>query len=90
MRPVQPRQRLHRLDARKTLVHVHAAEERLVEARLELVRDEKDAVVGSLNASRISRPLRPGFSTRDCSVNGSGDVSRSSTSPENATKVPHR
>ena len=35
---------LHRLDARQALVHVHAAQQRLVEAGLELVGDEQDLV----------------------------------------------
>ena len=42
---VQPREGLHRLDARDALVEVHRAELRLVEAGLELVGDDHYAVV---------------------------------------------
>jgi hypothetical protein len=34
---IESRQRLHRLDPAQHLVHVHAAQQRLVEARLELI-----------------------------------------------------
>ncbi len=39
---------LHGLDARQPLIHVHAAEQRLVEAGLELVGDEQDLVLVAL------------------------------------------
>ena len=42
MRPVQPRERLHGLDARQRLIHVHRVQQRLVVARLELVRAHKE------------------------------------------------
>ena len=45
-RTVQPRQGLHRVDAREDLVDVHAADLRLVEARLVLLGDDEDAVDG--------------------------------------------
>ena len=37
MGPVEPGERLHRLDARERLVHVHRVQQRLVVAGLELV-----------------------------------------------------
>ena len=42
---VEPRQRLHRGHAGEPLVHVHRAEQRLVEAGLELVGDQHDPEV---------------------------------------------
>jgi hypothetical protein len=45
LRAVQARQRLHRLDAAQLLVHVHAAQQRLVEAGLELVGHQQDLVL---------------------------------------------
>ena len=44
MRAVQPRERLHRLDAREHLVHVHRVQQRLVVAGLELVGADQEAV----------------------------------------------
>ena len=45
IRAVEPGQRLYGVDAAELLVHVHRVQQRLVEAGLELVRDEKDPVV---------------------------------------------
>ena len=42
---VQPRQRLHGLDARQPLVHVHRVQQRLVEAGLVLLRHEQHLVL---------------------------------------------
>ena len=42
--PVQPGEGLHGGDARELLIDVHRHEARLVEAGLELVRDDEDAV----------------------------------------------
>ena len=44
MRPVEARQRLHRLDARQNLVDVHGVQQRLVVAGLELVGADQEAV----------------------------------------------
>ena len=44
VRAVEPRQRLHRLDARERLVHVHRVQQRLVVAGLELVGADQEAV----------------------------------------------
>ena len=44
VRPVEPRQGLHRLDAGQRLVHVHGVQQRLVVAGLELVRAHQEAV----------------------------------------------
>ena len=49
MRPVQPRERLHRLDAGQRLVHVHRVQQRLVVAGLELVGADQEAVRVFLN-----------------------------------------
>jgi hypothetical protein len=67
-----------------------AAQQRLVEAGLELVRDEQDLVVVALERLADVLPAQPGVQQLDllCSVNGSGPDSRSITSPENATSVP--
>ena len=45
MGAVQARQRLHGLDAGQPLVDVHAAEQRLVEAGLELVGHQQDLIL---------------------------------------------
>ena len=44
VRAVEPRERLHRLDARQRLVHVHRVQQRLVVAGLELVGADQEAV----------------------------------------------
>ena len=44
VRAVEARQRLHRLDARERLVHVHRVQQRLVVAGLELVGADQEAV----------------------------------------------
>ena len=44
VRAVQPRERLHRLDAGERLVHVHRVQQRLVVAGLELVGADQEAV----------------------------------------------
>ena len=48
VRPVQPRKRLHRLDARQPLVDIHPAQERLIEAGLEFVRHQQDLILVAL------------------------------------------
>jgi hypothetical protein len=64
---IQARQGLDGLNAGKAFVHVHAAKQWLVESGLKFVRDEQDLVVlGPLNASRMSRPLRLGFRSWRC------------------------
>ena len=47
--PVEARQRLHCLDARERLVHIHGVQERLVVAGLELVGADQEAVRVALN-----------------------------------------
>ena len=49
MRAVEPRQRLHRLDAREQLVHVHRVQQRLVVSGLELVGADQEPVWVLLN-----------------------------------------
>ena len=44
MRTIEPRERLHRLEVGKDLVHVHGVEQRLVVAGLELIRDNQETV----------------------------------------------
>ena len=48
MRAIEARQCLHGLDAGQPLVHVHGAQQRLIETGLELVRDQKDLVFVAL------------------------------------------
>ena len=48
VRAVEPRERLHRVDAAELLVHVHRVQQRLVEAGLELVGDDQEAVLRPL------------------------------------------
>ena len=48
MRAVQAGERLHGLDAGEPLVDVHAAQQRLIEAGLELVGDEQDLILVAL------------------------------------------
>ena len=45
VRTVQARERLHGLDAREPLVHIHPAEQRLVKAGLKLIRHEEDLIL---------------------------------------------
>lgn len=59
MRAVQARERLDGLDAGEPLVDVHPAEERLVEAGLELVGDEKYLVLAALERLPDVAPLQP-------------------------------
>ena len=49
VRAVEARERLHRLDARERLVHVHRVQQRLVVAGLELVGADQEAVRVFLN-----------------------------------------
>ena len=42
---IQPGQRLHGLNARQSLIDVHAAQQRLIEAGLELVRHQQNLVL---------------------------------------------
>ena len=89
MRAVQPRQRLHGLDAGQPLVDVHAAQQRLIEAGLELVGHQQDLVLVGLEGLADVAALAGSGSASGCaSVNGSGPDSVSLTSPENATSVP--
>jgi hypothetical protein len=44
MRTIEPRQRLHRLNARERLVHIHGVQERLVVAGLELFGADQEAI----------------------------------------------
>jgi hypothetical protein len=48
VRTVEPRERLHRVDAAELLVHVHGVEQWLVEAGLELVGHDQESVLGTL------------------------------------------
>ena len=48
MGAVQPRQGLHGLNAGEPLVDVHAAQQRLIEAGLELVGHEQDLILVAL------------------------------------------
>jgi RNase P/RNase MRP subunit POP5 len=50
VRAVEPRERLHRLDAGQGLVHVHRVQQRLVVAGLELVGADQEAVRVLLDA----------------------------------------
>ena len=45
MRPVEARERLHRLDAGKALVHIHGMQQGLVEAGLVLLGHQEDLIV---------------------------------------------
>ena len=45
MGAIQPRERLHGLNARQPPIDVHAAQQRLVEAGLELVGDQQDLII---------------------------------------------
>ncbi|OPZ47268.1 MAG: hypothetical protein BWY92_01828 [Firmicutes bacterium ADurb.BinA052] len=64
---VEARERLHRLHAVEALVHVHGAEQRLVEAGLVLVRHEQDLVVGGGEALR-ELPLADGLTAHAVEV----------------------
>ncbi len=87
IRPIQPGQRLYGLDSGEPFIDINPAEKRLVEAGLEFIGDQQNSILIALNASRMSRPRKSGFSSLLFSVNGSGPESASFTSPENATKV---
>ena len=87
MGAVQAREGLHGGDARQSLVHVHAAEKRLVKARLELVGHQEDLILIRIERLAYIPPLRLGFSDLLVSVNGSGPDSESVISPEKATNV---
>ena len=56
---VQTRQRLHGLNAAEPLVHVHRAQQRLVEPGLELVGHQQDAVVAALEGGANVLPVQP-------------------------------
>ena len=89
MGAVQARERLHGLDARQPLVDVHAAQQRLVEAGLELVGHQQDLIlVGVERFADVAASAGWGSASWLVSVNGSGPDSLSLTSPENATSVP--
>lgn len=90
MRPVEAREGLHGLNARKPPVHVHAAQERPVEARLKLVRYQQNLELIAREGIPDVAPRKRGFSPGLASVSGSAADSLSSTSPENATRVPIR
>ena len=51
--PVEPGQRLHRGDPGQRLVHVHPAQQRLVEPGLVLVRDDQDPVLVLVPRRRV-------------------------------------
>ena len=57
---VQARERLHRLDAGQAFVHVHAAQQRLVEPGLELVGDQQDLVFLAFECFADVAALEPG------------------------------
>ena len=59
MRSVEPREGLHRVHAAQLLVDVHGVEERLVEAGLELVRDDEEPAVRPLEGPRGLRLRNP-------------------------------
>jgi hypothetical protein len=63
-RAVEPRQRLHRVHPAELLVHVHRVEQRLIEARLELVGDDEEAVLRPLEdlpGLRLGEAVHPGL-----------------------------
>ena len=64
---VQAGEGLHGLDAGQPLVHVHAAEQRLVEAGLELVGDEQDLILVALEGFADVAALQVRDSGRGCS-----------------------
>ena len=71
MRAVEPRQRLHRVDAAELLVHVHRVQQRLIEAGLELVGDDQKAVLGpleGLGGLRLRKAVHAGFGVRLAAV----------------------
>ena len=80
VRAVEPRERLHRLDAGQRLVHVHRVQQRLVVAGLELVGADQEAVRVLLRSSR--RCCLLGNPLSDASVTFAPPYS---CSPENAT-----
>jgi hypothetical protein len=43
--PIHPGERLHRLDSRKPLIHLHSAKQWFIEAGLELVGDQQNLVL---------------------------------------------
>ena len=55
VRAVEARERLHRVHATQLLVHVDRVEQRLVEASLELVGDDQEAVLGAFEDLRRLR-----------------------------------
>ena len=55
VRPVETGERLHRLDARQRLVHVHRVQHRFVVAGLKLVRSDQEAIRIFLNALNCAR-----------------------------------
>jgi hypothetical protein len=58
---VQAGERLHRRQPDQRFVHVHRVEQRLVEAGLEFLGDDQDAVIGT--AELLGGTWLPGFST---------------------------
>ena len=62
---VQPREGLNGLDAGKALVQIRAAEQRLVEARLESVCERKDLIFAALERlADVASPLSLGSISR--------------------------
>ena len=63
-RAVEPRERLHRVHAAELLVHVHRVQQRLVEAGLELVGDDQEAILRpleGLRGLRLREAVHPGL-----------------------------
>ncbi len=83
---VQPGQGLHGLDATQLAIDVHRAQQRLVEARLKLVRHQQDAELGRGEGLPNIPPAQPGFMF--VSVNGSGPVSCRQPLPRTRTSRP--
>ncbi|MDE0464383.1 MAG: hypothetical protein OXH93_18330 [Caldilineaceae bacterium] len=55
VRPVETGKRLHRLDARQRLVHVHRVQQRLIVTGLKLACADQEAIGISLNALSCAR-----------------------------------
>ena len=85
---VEARQGLYTVDARQLLVHIHGAELGLVEAGLELVRDDHNLVFagieGIADIAALEAGIHVGF------AEGLRTASESATSPENATRAARR
>jgi hypothetical protein len=86
---VQAGQRLHGLDAGQATVHVHAAQQRLVEAGLELVRHQQDlvfvALEGFADLAAIQTRVQVAAGFRETAR---GRIPCRSPRPRKATRVP--